>query len=72
MNYPPEFATGCLLCVSPIARYFHLFGRATRLLSHYLYWIMLLPFSLAHKDHDDRLLLEAHHRSSRRKQTVSF
>ena len=39
----------------------------SRLLSHYLFWVMLLPFALAHKDRDDGWLLEADNRLSLRK-----
>lgn len=37
-----------------------------RLLSHYLFWIMLLPFAVAHKGRDDSLLLEMDNRSYNR------
>lgn len=37
------------------------------LLSHYLFWVMLLPFALAHKDRDDGLLLQAGNRLSLRR-----
>ncbi|CAB1108028.1 unnamed protein product [Ectocarpus sp. CCAP 1310/34] len=43
-------------------------GRLIGLLSHYLYWIMLLPFVLAHKDRDDCVLLKNDYRLSMRKQ----
>ncbi|CAN0430231.1 unnamed protein product, partial [Ectocarpus sp. 8 AP-2014] len=43
-------------------------GRLIGLLSHYLYWIMLLPFVLAHKDRDDWVLLKNDSRLSMRKQ----
>ncbi|CAN0382652.1 unnamed protein product, partial [Ectocarpus sp. 8 AP-2014] len=43
-------------------------GRLIGLLSHYLYWIMLLPFVLAHKDRDDSVLLKNDYRLSMRKQ----
>ncbi|CAM9499957.1 unnamed protein product, partial [Ectocarpus sp. 4 AP-2014] len=43
-------------------------GRLIGLLSHYLYWIMLLPFVLAHKDRDDCVLLKNDNRLSMRKQ----
>ncbi|CAM9255373.1 unnamed protein product [Ectocarpus sp. 6 AP-2014] len=43
-------------------------GRLIGLLSHYLYWIMLLPFVLAHKSRDDCVLLKNDYRLSMRKQ----
>lgn len=39
-----------------------------RLLSHYLFWIILLPFAVAHKSRDDCLLLETDNRLSLKKQ----
>eukprot|EP00903_Cladosiphon_okamuranus_P012480 g11686.t1 len=37
-------------------------GRLIGLLSHYLFWIILLPFALAHKSRDDSFLLETDNR----------
>ena len=42
--------------------------RPRRLLSHYLFWIILLPFAVAHKSRDDSFLLETDNRWSTKKQ----